>query len=313
MKKLFLLTALASVFMISSCKKDEEMEEVVTPVAETPLDPSTAQRASVDRFSATAGHLMIRDASNGLPAANAAINFDVAPFITKGYGPSGEIVEYYNFDVQPTNAAPIYVFFVSGSSNPVSGQLNIVNVKPGDAGYNDFWNVVKVTVPSNYVANTVTSESEIFSKGYAMEETTMIVNCPIVPTGSTATKRLTGTDTGLTIGWYKDQIVSYFNFMEAAITAIGTDMVPLSPIYVTFNVNPPAGGPPSGFVVEPGTMQTHNVLATLPGDSNYSPLWSVNIYDNANFGVVSNLSNASSSTILVTGAATVNCPVVTIN
>jgi len=29
MKKLILLTAFASVFIISSCKKDEEMEEVV--------------------------------------------------------------------------------------------------------------------------------------------------------------------------------------------------------------------------------------------------------------------------------------------
>ena len=53
---------------------------------------------------------------NGLPAANAAVNFDQAPFITKGKGPTGQNVEYYNFDVQPVNPAPIYVLFKEGST-----------------------------------------------------------------------------------------------------------------------------------------------------------------------------------------------------
>jgi hypothetical protein len=69
------------------------------------------------------------------------------PFITKGFTPSGQTVEYYNFDVQPTAPAPIWVLFKQGESNPVSGQLNIINVIPGDAGYNDFWQVYKVIVP----------------------------------------------------------------------------------------------------------------------------------------------------------------------
>jgi len=87
--------------------------------------------------------------------------------------------------------------------------------------------------------------------------------------------------------------------------------VPTSPIYVTFNINPnmPNGGPPSGFMTEDGT-QTHNVLGSLPGDIGYSPLWSVSVFDNADFATVNSLSTAQSSNVLANGVMNVNCPVV---
>lgn len=309
MKRSVLLLS-AAIIAFASCKKDNTS---VTPtdnsMMEMGKDPNTAEEVSVDRFSAAAGMLMVRDGSNGLPAANAPVNFDQAPFITKGLGPDGRMVEYYNFDVQPTTPAPIYVMFKEGESMPVDGQLNVINVIPGDAGYNDFWQVVKVTVPATYVANTVTSLADIQTKGYAMTITDMLVNCPVVPKGSTASKRLGGGNNGLVKGWYKGKVVHYFSFEEKALK--GTS-VPLSPIYVTFNINPDmtGGGPASGFVAEMGNMQTHNVIATLPADNGYSPLWSVNVFDNADFMNVSNLSNAQMANILATGVATVNCPVV---
>ncbi len=71
----------------------------------------------------------------------------IPAFNTHGLGPNGEKTIYYNFDVLSTTPAPIYVLFRMGETTPVSGQLNIVNVIPGDAGYNDFWLVTKVTVP----------------------------------------------------------------------------------------------------------------------------------------------------------------------
>ena len=70
-------------------------------------DPATAAVVSVDRFSAQAGHLQVRSSSNGLPAANAPVDFDQGPFITEGFGPTGQVVKYYNFDVQPATPAPI--------------------------------------------------------------------------------------------------------------------------------------------------------------------------------------------------------------
>jgi hypothetical protein len=300
---LFVILAIITAAGLESCDDDD---------AVSIHDVGTAEHVSVDRFSATAGHLMIRDANNGLPAANTAINFDQAPFITKGKGPTGQNVEYYNFDVQPVDPAPIYVLFKEGSDSPVPDQLNIIDVLPGETGYNDFWLVNKVIVPSNYQANEVASFAEIQARGYPIEATTMIVNCPVVPEGSTAAKRLAGESTGLNKGWYKEKIVSYFTFNEKAITASG-GKVPTSPIYVCFNINADevGGGPPSGFKVETGTMQTHNVVATVPSSGSYSPLWLVNAYDNAEFEDVSNLSTAQGATGTNLGA-TVNCPVVSI-
>jgi hypothetical protein len=275
------------------------------------MDPESADSPVIDRFSADAATLMVRTADNGLPEANEAIDFDQGPFITTGLGPDGQVVRYYNFDVQSTTPAPIYALVREGESTPVPGQLNIVGVVPGDADYNDFWRVNVVTVPEDYMANTLTSVEQIMDLELPVTETDTLVNCPIVPDGSSATLRLGGQDPGLHRGWHDEEVVYYFTFEEAPLMTAG-DAVPLSPIFVTFNVNPDedGGGPPSGFVTEPDSEQTHNVVATIPGDDGYSPLWLVSMYDNADFDAVSDLSSASSSNILVSGAATVNCPVV---
>jgi hypothetical protein len=97
------------------------------------------------------------------------------------------------------------------------------------------------------------------------------------------------------------------------LSVAGTN-VPVSPIYVTFNVNPdqPNGGPASGFRSEPNSPQTHNVPATLPGDAGYSPLWLVIVYDNADWPAVHNLDSALKAKVLAAGVATVNCPIVSI-
>ena len=223
------------------------------------------------------------------------------------------MVEYYNFDVMTTMPAPIYVLFREGEDTPVSGQLNIVDVIPGDTGYNDFWHVHKVTVPMDYLANTVTSYDEIVEQEFDIEATDILVNCPVVPDGSSAQKRFGGGEGNLVEGWYKGMVVSYFSFEEKSLNVSPEDpAVPLSPIYVTFNINPdqPDGGPSSGFVNEDGTTQTHNVVATLPQDDAYSPLWSVNAYDNADFDAVWDLSTAIAADILGSGVAMVNCPIV---
>jgi hypothetical protein len=308
------LAASAALMGLTACGSSDMMMSN-GPGGTMVRDPQTAEKVSIDRFSAASAHLMVRDANNGLPAANAPIDFDSgAPFVTEGLSPKdGMLVKYYNFDVQPTTPAPIYVLFHDGETAPVSGQLNIVDVIPGDAGYNDFWQVTKVTVPKEYLANTVTSFPEIQAAGYAMTATDMLVNCPVVPDGSTATLRLSGESPALTTGWYKDKVVKYFNFSEHMLTA-ASGSVPVSPIYVTFNKNPDemGGGPSSGFKTEPGSMQTHNVPATLPADAAYSPLWSVQVYSNANFATVKDLTSALAAKPMPAGAE-VNCPIVSIS
>lgn len=276
-------------------------------------DPDTAPVVAVDRFSTAAGHLQVRDATNGLPGPNEPVEFDVAPFITTGFGPMGEVVSYYNFDVQPTEPAPIYVLQRADGS-PIAGQLKIIDVIPGEAGYNDFWRVNIVTVPDDYVANSIADAAALMSAGYPLVETTTLVNCPVVPDGSTATLRAMedASPTDLQEGWYKNQVVTYFTFGEHPLEVTSDGAVPTSPIYVTFNSNPdqPDGGPASGFVTEAGTMQTHNVPSTLPSDAAYSPLWDVHVYDNMDFDSVMDLSTAEAATLLVEHAADVNCPIV---
>ncbi len=93
--------------------------------------------------------------------------------------------------------------------------MNIIDVVPGVEGYNDFWEVHTVTVPWDYEANSVTGFSQIMDAGYDIEETTTLVNCPVVSEGSTASLRYNDGDTGLTRGWYRGSVVYYFNFVEA--------------------------------------------------------------------------------------------------
>jgi hypothetical protein len=303
----------AAMILLAGCGDDSDGK-----ATRAALDPDTAPEVSVDRFSAEAGTLMVRDETNGLPGPNEPIDFDSGePFITQGLGPDGEIVTYYNFDVQPVHSAPIFVFFREDNM-PIEGQLNVIGVVPGDDGYTDFWHVHKVTVPADYVANTLTNVDDVMASGYDIVRTNQIVNCPVVPEGSTATLRFGGGDNGLVRGWYKDQVVYYFDFSEKQLLVElpeeGHPDVPLAEILVTFNINlgEPGGGPPSGFMTEPGTVQTHNALNTLPDDEDYSPLWDVDVYDNADFESVHDFASAAAADILAVGVGTVNCPVVSV-
>ena len=172
--------------------RGETSQLLANMLALMPLDPQTAPKAMIDRFSPPFATLFDRANVPGLPGPNEPIDFDQGPLITMGLAPDGSHVKYYNFDVLPEQAADIFVLFREGEMMPVTDQLNIVDSIPGDPDYNDFWLVHKVTVPADYVANTITSEDEIIASGYPVEATDTIVNCPIVPDGSTAERAGTG-------------------------------------------------------------------------------------------------------------------------
>lgn len=287
---------------IVGCDDDDDDNNPTPPMG---TDPDTAPVVAVDRFSDDAATLMKRSEDPSLPEPDVAVNFDAgAPFITRGLSPNGQSIRYYNFDVQTTTPAPIYVLMDS-DGDPIPDQLNIIDVIPGDPGYNDFWHVHFVTVPDDYVANVITNASDIFAEGYPIAAQNVIVNCPVVPEGSTASLRGGSESNSLVRGWYQDHVVNYFVFEEASLAPDGGN-VPLSGIYVTFNTN---GDPSTGFVTENSSDQTHNVVQTVPGDAGYSPLWAVTVYDNADFGNVSDWASALNANVLGAGP-TVNCPVV---
>jgi hypothetical protein len=264
----------------------------------------------IDRFSAAAGTLQVRTTSNGLPGPGQPVDFDRAPFITQSWGPAGEVIRYYNFDVQPTTPAKMYVFHVG--EEKLTTQHPVVDVIPGQPGYSDFFRVVRVMVPENYLPDELRDAAAILRSGFSLVETSQIVNRPIVPPGSQARERLSGASTEPETGWYRGQRIQWLRFDEAKLLAGPAEPVPTSPISVTFNTNPdlPGGGPTSGFRTEPGGRQTHNVASSLPGDVEYSPLWSVSVYDNAAFPTVFNEATVLAAPFKARDVATVNCPIV---
>ena len=281
-------------------------------IAMEPLDPDQAPIAAVDRFNDKAAHLQLRTAGKNFPGPNEPVDFDTGPFITQGLSPAtGKPVRYYNFDVQSITPAPIYVLYREREDKPVPSQLDIIDILPGEKGYNDFRQIWKVWVPRDYVANSITDAGVLRKAGYKMQQTGTLRNMPVVPDKSRARARLKGENAELQRVWYRGQVAKYFSFNEATLLVAGTN-VPASPIYVTFNVNPgePNGGPASGFRTELKSQQTHNVPSTLPGDTGYSPLWLVAVYDNANWPSVRDLDTVLKAKLLAAGAATVNCPIV---
>ncbi len=81
-------------------------------------------------------------------------------------------------------SAPIYAFFYTNGS-AVTGQRNVIDVRPGDPGYSDLWRVTRVTVNANYVANSLKAASDIMTAAnggtLTLQVTNMFVNCPVVP------------------------------------------------------------------------------------------------------------------------------------
>ena len=275
----------------------------------TGKDPETADRAPIDRFSAAAGTLLVRDLRPGLPGPDAPVDFDQPPFLVRGLGPDGRAVGWYDWDVRPRAPAPIWAF-VDGDGNAVDDQLNVVDVIPGDPGYNDLWQVVLVTVPDDYVANTITSREELEAAGYRQTTTAMLVNCPVVPRASVARRRLPGDYSDLHKGWYRGQRIQYFHFGEARL-ALDGGQVPVGAMYAAFAINPgdPGGGPASGWKLG-ADGRSHAVIDSLPGEAGYSSWREVHVYDVAAFASVTDLASARAATPVMSDAWIVNAPVV---
>ncbi|HEX4455768.1 MAG TPA: hypothetical protein VH143_33135 [Kofleriaceae bacterium] len=251
---------------------------------------------------------MVRTGANGLPGPDQPIDLDRAPFITQGIGPDGSIVRYYNFDIQADTPATRYRLTHAGARAAIPGELDFVDLIPGDARYSDFWRIAWVEVPADFIVGSITSVEQLRARGFPIGPDPTIIDCPIVPRGSTAREAHGVAAAVASELWYRGARVSCLDFGDLAVDANGH--VPTSPIYVTFARNPPEGGPASGFRTEITTPQTHNVVMSVPGDVDYSPLWAVHIYDRAAFDRVHDAASALAAPLLEPHGPLVNCPVV---
>ncbi|CAN5210339.1 hypothetical protein BH11MYX1_BH11MYX1_21080 [soil metagenome] len=129
-----------------------------------------------------------------------------------------------------------------------------------------------------------------------------LLDCPVVPHGSTARESEGVAAAVPTQLLYRGVTVDCLLFGDP----LKCDKVPTSPIYVTFGHEPEAG-----FKRVGSTPQTHNVVFSVPGDSAYSPLWDVHIYDERAFELVHDASSAAKARLVRAGPL-VNCPIVTV-
>ena len=121
------------------------------------------------------------------------------------------------------------------------------------------------------------------------------LDCPIVPPGTRG--KLGGEPHEV---WYRGQKAVCLAFGEPLL--LDGDRVPTSAIYVTFGSE--------GFATEGGTPQTHNVVSSVPGDTDYSPLWAVHVYERSAFDRVHDVSSAESAPVTEANGPLVNCPIV---
>jgi hypothetical protein len=283
------------------CSSTEQVDAVAVVV-----NPETGiEFVSVDRFSDDAGTVMRRSQNSELPAPNEPIDYD-ADFLNHALAPDGSDVSYYAFDVNSLLSAPVYSFvYASDPSTRVDGQAPIFDVIPGDEGYNDYWQVVQVLVPDDYVPDSIRSFKGIEESGYEQKRTATIINCPLVPAGSTAEYAERNST-----GWYRDKHVQYFSFETFTTSTLNPETldVPYAIVRVIFEDNDPS----KGMKMDPVTGKTHNVFDSIPGDELYRSLWRHDFVDEADFDLVSDWasSEAASEIELEMDHILVNCPVV---
>ena len=194
--------------------------------------------------------------------------------------------------------APIYALAsgLDADGNPrlVQGQGNVIGVKPGEPGYSDLWQLNLVMVPDGYKANEIRSVAAVMSSGYQIKPTTMFINCPVVPKGTT----LEG-GKPLVQGWHDGQEVFYPDFGLNPPVAI--------PIYA-FASGMDNGGQP---VLVSGQ---HNIIDVLPSEPGYSAFWRLNLVmvprDYQANSIRSAQAVRESGLTVVQTDTVVNCPVV---
>lgn len=239
--------------------EDEMMDESMTPTVET-TGTAMADGSMTPTGTAMADDMMeVYDHDLG-----EAKQFD----LVQGWY-RGEDVTYYDFGMNSlTNGAVVtpapilaFIYGMDADGNPqfVEGQHNIIDVVPGDEGYSDLWAVNFVVVPEDYEPDSITSRADLdemgTSMGYEIITPGVLVNCPVVPPGSTLES---GEE--LTQGWYQGARVYYPDFGMNPAVAI--------PIWV-FVAGMDASGNP--MFVE----GQRNIIDAIPGDEGYSDFWHV--------------------------------------
>jgi hypothetical protein len=201
----------------------------------------------------------------------------------------GRSIKYLDFGpikLAPGNAlAPIWVV-----TNGAAGQRNIVDTVPGRKGYSPLWQVRMVTWNDGVGARLLRSAAQVKAAEAAgdvtIEKTSTVVNCPVLGFGQKNVR-----------GFYRGEGVDYYDLGPVKLKT-GNKVAPI-------------------WAVTNGVAGQHNIVDTVPGRSDYTPLWKVSMVTFAQ-GVAPRLltSAAQVKSALADGDVTieqtstvVNCPV----
>jgi len=255
--------------------------------------PTYLPVVEVDRFSDEMGSFFRRTDNPDLPAPNEPIDFDLPQFLLRGFGPNGEAVTFYHFDMRPQEPGTVYEFF-DRRGERIVGQLPVFDRIPGDSGYSDFWQVHQVRVQDlEYRVNSLHAAEDVLASGWEIEASDEVANYVIVPFGSRASRRFdAATPVRALDGWYAGQITKYLVFENPQSTAqvdFGSGQINTPQMYAFFDNN---RDEKDGFALDPETQGTHNVVTRLPGEEGYSPLWVLQVFTLSAFERVLDLASA---------------------
>jgi hypothetical protein len=159
----------------------------------------------------------------------------------------GKTVEYLDFGpvkLAPGNkVAPIWAF-----TNGTRAQHNIIDTVPGRDDYTPLWKVTMLTWKPGVAPRTLKSAAAVRAALRAgrltAKRTNVVVNCPVLGFGQP-----------LTAGFAKGNPIQYLDLGPIKLRP-GNKVAPI-------------------WVVTNGTADQANVVDTVPGDADYTPLWAV--------------------------------------
>jgi hypothetical protein len=133
-------------------------------------------------------------------------------------------------------------------TNGTKAQRNIIDTVPGRDGYTPLWRVVMVTWRAGETPRTLRSAAAVRAALRAgqvtLKRTRTVVNCPVL-----------GFDQPETTGFFRGQTIAYLDLGPITLAAGNR----VEPIW--------------GFTN--GTSDQRNIVDTVPGRDDYTPLWSV--------------------------------------
>ncbi|MFH1132494.1 MAG: hypothetical protein V1754_14250 [Pseudomonadota bacterium] len=156
----------------------------------------------------------------------------------------GKLVEFYDFgEFVPTDAnwfptyekfpgMPVNIMYVWTDKNgdpSLNSQFPIVDTLPKQAYYSDFFYIVLVVPPNNYVPNSIKSRGSLLLADFELKHTGVVLNCPVVGQSASLedTRGKTFNNYRKLQLWYRNT-TTYCMAMEGGIVLFPQDGAPFA-------------------------------------------------------------------------------------